>query len=105
MIDPFQPFEWALAHGRMLTLGPKGLLMAIINVTPDSFSDGGSYAGPEAAVSQALRCIDDGAGTVGKQQISEIHRLFRFNGSCCLFAVALWLAMPQALGKFNCRDL
>lgn len=64
MIDPFQPFEWALAHGRMLTLGPKGLLMAIINVTPDSFSDGGSYAGPEAAVSQALRCIDDGAGII-----------------------------------------
>lgn len=61
MFDPFQPFEWALAHGRTLTLGPKGLLMAIINVTPDSFSDGGIYNETEAAVMQALRCHDDGA--------------------------------------------
>ncbi|MCV9996860.1 dihydropteroate synthase [Pararhizobium sp. YC-54] len=61
MIDPFQPFEWALAHGRTLTLGPKGRLMAIINVTPDSFSDGGSYNETEAAVAQALRCIENGA--------------------------------------------
>ena len=60
-IDPFQPFEWALAHGRTLTLGPRGLLMAIINVTPDSFSDGGIYNETEAAVSQALRCLEDGA--------------------------------------------
>lgn len=61
MTNPFQPFEWALAHGRTLTLGPKGRLMAIINVTPDSFSDGGSYTETEAAVSQALRCIENGA--------------------------------------------
>jgi dihydropteroate synthase len=61
MTDPFHPFEWALAHGRTLTLGPNGLLMAIINVTPDSFSDGGVYNETEAAVSQALRCVDEGA--------------------------------------------
>ncbi len=61
MFDAFQPFEWALAHGRTLMLGPKGLLMAIINVTPDSFSDGGIYNEIEAAVMQALRCHDDGA--------------------------------------------
>ena len=61
MIDPFLPFEWALAHGRTLTLGPAGRLMAIINVTPDSFSDGGSYTDTEAAVAQALRCLENGA--------------------------------------------
>ncbi len=61
MTDPFQPFEWALAHGRTLTLGPDGRLMAIINVTPDSFSDGGRYDGTEAAVAQALKCLEDGA--------------------------------------------
>lgn len=61
MTDPFQPFEWALAHGRTVTLGPEGLLMAIINVTPDSFSDGGRYDETEAAVSQALKCLEDGA--------------------------------------------
>lgn len=61
MTDPFQPFEWALAHGRTVTLGPEGLLMAIINVTPDSFSDGGRYDETEAAVSQALKCLEHGA--------------------------------------------
>lgn len=61
MYDPFQPFEWKLAQGRTLTLGPKGLLMAIINVTPDSFSDGGVYNDAEAAVAQGLRCVEDGA--------------------------------------------
>ncbi|MEK1930046.1 MAG: dihydropteroate synthase [Pararhizobium sp.] len=61
MDDPFDPFEWKLAHGRRLTLGPTGLLMAIINVTPDSFSDGGVYDDAEATVSQALRCLEQGA--------------------------------------------
>jgi dihydropteroate synthase len=59
--DPFDLFEWKLAHSRKLTLGPAGLLMAIINVTPDSFSDGGAYDNTEAAVSHALRCLDQGA--------------------------------------------
>ncbi|RWX76119.1 dihydropteroate synthase [Neorhizobium lilium] len=35
--------------------------MAIINVTPDSFSDGGRYDGVEAAVAQALACVENGA--------------------------------------------
>ena len=61
MDDPFQPFLWKLAHGRDVTLGPKGMLMAIINVTPDSFSDGGAYDTTEAAVAQGLRCIEAGA--------------------------------------------
>jgi dihydropteroate synthase len=61
MDNAFDPFEWKLAHGRKLTLGPTGLLMAIINVTPDSFSDGGAYDNTEAAVSQALHCLDQGA--------------------------------------------
>jgi len=61
MHDAFQPFEWHLAHGRRLTLGPAGLLMAIINVTPDSFSDGGIYGDTQAAVEQGLRMAEEGA--------------------------------------------
>lgn len=40
------------------------LLMAIVNVTPDSFSDGGLFNGPDAAVRHAMRCIEDGAAIV-----------------------------------------
>lgn len=40
------------------------LLMAIVNVTPDSFSDGGAFDGPDAAVRHAMRCIENGAAIV-----------------------------------------
>ncbi|APG91325.1 dihydropteroate synthase Sul [Sinorhizobium americanum] len=59
--DPFQRSIWPLAHGRTLELGPRGVLMAIINVTPDSFSDGGRFADAAAAVDVAMRAIEDGA--------------------------------------------
>ena len=36
-------------------------IMGIVNVTPDSFSDGGSYANAQAAVDQALRMVEEGA--------------------------------------------
>lgn len=59
--NPFQNFHWKLAHGRSLELGPRGVLMAIINVTPDSFSDGGRFTDASAAVAEGKRCLDDGA--------------------------------------------
>lgn len=40
------------------------LLMGIINVTPDSFSDGGAYLDPADALDQALRLIDEGADII-----------------------------------------
>lgn len=36
-------------------------IMGIVNVTPDSFSDGGLYSGTKAAVARALRLVDEGA--------------------------------------------
>lgn len=56
-------FEWAL-RTRALTLGPRTLIMGILNVTPDSFSDGGRYVSPGAAVEAALRMLDEGADVV-----------------------------------------
>jgi dihydropteroate synthase len=38
--------------------------MGVINVTPDSFSDGGRFASNEAAVAHALRMVDEGAGLI-----------------------------------------
>lgn len=60
-ISPFQMSRWQLAHGRSLELGPRGVLMAIINVTPDSFSDGGRFIDADAAVGAGLRAIEQGA--------------------------------------------
>ncbi|WP_421580229.1 dihydropteroate synthase [Shinella sp. M31] len=61
MVSPFDPFRWALAHGRHLELGPRGILMAIVNVTPDSFSDGGQFDSADAAVARAILCLEQGA--------------------------------------------
>jgi len=48
-------------NGKLLELGPKTLLMGILNVTPDSFSDGGKYLTVEAALNQAEKLIREGA--------------------------------------------
>ena len=64
MFLPFEPFRWALAHGRHLELGPRGVLMAVVNVTPDSFSDGGRFDSADAAVARAILCLEEGAQIV-----------------------------------------
>ncbi len=52
--------QWRL-RGRQLTLGARTLVMGVVNITPDSFSDGGLYLEPERAVEHALRLLDEGA--------------------------------------------
>jgi dihydropteroate synthase len=46
---------------RQLTIGSRPLIMGIVNVTPDSFSDGGQYASTEAAVARGLALVAQGA--------------------------------------------
>ncbi|WP_240124966.1 dihydropteroate synthase [Thermomonas alba] len=47
-------------NGRPLVLD-RPQVMGIVNVTPDSFSDGGAYADPEAAIAHGLRLVAEGA--------------------------------------------
>lgn len=56
--------DWRLGHGRHLVVGPKARLMAIVNVTPDSFSDGGVHENSESALHHALACLEDGADII-----------------------------------------
>ena len=44
-----------------LAVGPRPLVMGIVNATPDSFSDGGRYLDPAAAVDHGLRLAAEGA--------------------------------------------
>ncbi|HEX2926036.1 MAG TPA: dihydropteroate synthase [Ruminiclostridium sp.] len=48
----------------LLEWGRKTYIMGILNVTPDSFSDGGSYTSLEAALAQALHMAEDGADII-----------------------------------------
>ncbi len=51
-------------RGRELVCGERTLVMGIVNVTPDSFSDGGRFLEPGAAVAHARRLVEDGADLV-----------------------------------------
>ena len=48
-------------RGRALPLRPVPLLMGIVNVTPDSFSDGGRFLDPDVAVEHGLALVEEGA--------------------------------------------
>src|ERR1019366_5914501 len=53
-----------LSDIRVLSLGPLPGVMAILNVTPDSFSDGGRFASAEAAAEEGARYADLGASII-----------------------------------------
>lgn len=52
------------ARGRKLPIGGRTLVMGIVNVTPDSFSDGGLYPTADAAIAAGLQLVGEGADIV-----------------------------------------
>jgi len=72
-------YLWKLKH-RELQLGDRTLIVGILNVTPDSFSDGGRYFDPDRAYARALELEEQGADIIdigaestrpGSKRISE----------------------------------
>jgi dihydropteroate synthase len=55
--------EWKLAR-RSLEYGERTLVMGVLNVTPDSFSDGGQFFSFDRAIEQAERMISEGADII-----------------------------------------
>jgi len=53
-------FQWNIGS-RVLELGRRTLIMGVVNVTPDSFSDGGLYIDAEKAVTRGEQLLDEGA--------------------------------------------
>lgn len=53
-------YHWQL-RSRTLALGERTLVMGVVNVTPDSFSDGGDFYSPEKAVAHGLQLLAEGA--------------------------------------------
>jgi len=56
-------FQWSLGT-RTLELGKRTLIMGIVNVTPDSFSDGGLFLDSGKALDHALQLLDEGADII-----------------------------------------
>jgi dihydropteroate synthase len=73
-------------HGTDHDLNPRGMTMGIVNVTPDSFSDGGRFLDSGRAVEHALRLVEEGAGILdiggestrpGAEPVEEAEELRR----------------------------
>src|SRR5262245_58180295 len=82
---PRKRFEWKLAQ-RTLHLGERTLIVGVLNVTPDSFSDGGKYQDPDRAFAHAIELEEQGADIIdigaestrpGSSRISEAEELRR----------------------------
>jgi dihydropteroate synthase len=82
---PRKRFEWRLRE-RTLQLGERTLIMGVLNVTPDSFSDGGKYQDPDRAFARAVELEEQGADLIdigaestrpGSTRISEAEELRR----------------------------
>lgn len=78
-------YQWKLKQ-RELLLGERTLLMAVLNVTPDSFSDGGKYADPDRAFARAVELEEEGADILdigaestrpGSKRVAEAEELRR----------------------------
>jgi dihydropteroate synthase len=78
-------YLWKLKQ-REVVLGERTLLMGVLNVTPDSFSDGGAYAEPDRAFARAIEMEEEGADIIdigaestrpGSARISEAEELRR----------------------------
>jgi len=78
-------FEWKL-RDRSLNLGDRTLIAGVLNVTPDSFSDGGIYEDPDRAFARAIELEELGADIIdigaestrpGSARISEAEELRR----------------------------
>ena len=86
MIAPRTHYSVPLPGRPPLSLGERTLVMGILNVTPDSFSDGGLYSDPAAALDAARRMVQEGADIIdvggestrpGAAAISEEEELAR----------------------------
>lgn len=58
------PKDWHIANGRTLPIGERTLIMGILNVTPDSFSDGSQFFSIEKALVHAEQMIAEGADII-----------------------------------------
>lgn len=78
---------WSTSRRRIECTG-RVLIMGVLNVTPDSFSDGGSYDSPDRAVERAWEMVDQGADIVdigaestrpGAPPVTEVEELDRLS--------------------------
>lgn len=63
-LNPVASAQIVRARGQVIPLSSGAVLMGVLNVTPDSFSDGGCYLDPGAAVARAQMMVAEGAAVI-----------------------------------------
>ncbi len=86
-VSRYRKKSFRITHGKgTLKLGRKTCVMGVLNVTPDSFYDGGCYYEPEKALARAFKMIEEGADIIdiggvstrpGSRTVSEKEELRR----------------------------
>jgi dihydropteroate synthase len=61
MLTARRRYRIPLPKGKVLELGERTFVMGILNITPDSFSDGGLHLDPQRAIEKGLRMVEQGA--------------------------------------------
>ncbi|MDA0738605.1 MAG: dihydropteroate synthase [Nitrospirae bacterium] len=56
--------RWIRAGGRKIALGQRALVMGVLNITPDSFSDGGRFLDPRHALDRAQKMVEEGVDII-----------------------------------------
>jgi dihydropteroate synthase len=84
-------------RSRTLILGPRTLIMGVLNLTPDSFSDGGNFFSQEKAVQHALQMERDGADLI------DIGAESTRPGSLGINAEEEWIRLAPVLAALRTR--
>jgi dihydropteroate synthase len=93
---PRKLYFWKLKR-REIRLGERTALMGILNVTPDSFSDGGRYSDPDCAYARALEMEEEGADIV------DIGAESTRPGSARISAAEEWRRLAPVLKRLEGR--
>jgi dihydropteroate synthase len=86
-VAPLAPHDLRVGD-RVLPTSRRCLVMGVVNVTPDSFSDGGRYLDPAAAVTHGLALAAEGAdlldvgGESTRPGAGDVPRRSSWSGSC-----------------------
>lgn len=88
--------DWHIGCGKIIRLD-RTYIMGILNVTPDSFSDGGSYSDPEKAIARAYEMAEQGA------DIIDVGGQSTRPGHIAIPPEEEWLRIQPVLNRL-CRD-
>ena len=89
--------KYTFHDGKELELGKRTLVMGVLNVTPDSFSDGGKWNTHDKALRHMEEMVRDGADIIDVAEIGRHHfdRHARFLGDGACNSLALFHTSPD----------